>query len=150
MTSHVSPAERAHRLERQRRLALVRDGDHHVGVGRAEDRLECLHRDAARLRRVERRAAARVDDAGTLGQRPVGRDLPEPVRLREDRALRLVRHTPLYTIARVPEYPWTEHAHEIWSGDRLVAEAMSVLVGYDYARNESVPLTDDVKRRLAA
>ena len=41
-------------------------------------------------------------------------------------------------------------AHEIWSGERLVAEAVSVLVGYDYSRNESVPITDDVKRRLTA
>jgi acyl-CoA thioester hydrolase len=39
-------------------------------------------------------------------------------------------------------------AHQIWAGDRLVAEAVSVLVGYDYARNASVPITDDVKRRL--
>jgi len=38
--------------------------------------------------------------------------------------------------------------HEIWSADRLVAEAKSVLVGYDYERNESVPLTDDLRRIL--
>ena len=41
-----------------------------------------------------------------------------------------------------------ELQHEIWSADRLVAEAKSVLVGYDYARNESVPLTDDLRRTL--
>ena len=39
-------------------------------------------------------------------------------------------------------------AHQVWAGDRLVAEAVSVLVGYDYARNATVPITDDVKRRL--
>jgi len=39
-------------------------------------------------------------------------------------------------------------AHQIWADDRLIAEAVSVLVGYDYARNASVPITDDVKRRL--
>jgi acyl-CoA thioester hydrolase len=41
-----------------------------------------------------------------------------------------------------------ELQHEIWSADRLVAEARSVLVGYDYERNESVPLTDDLRRTL--
>jgi acyl-CoA thioester hydrolase len=38
--------------------------------------------------------------------------------------------------------------HEIWSADRLVAEAKSVLVGYDYERNESVPISDDLRRSL--
>ena len=41
-----------------------------------------------------------------------------------------------------------ELQHEIWSADRLVAEAKSVLVGYDYERNESVPLSDDLRRTL--
>jgi acyl-CoA thioester hydrolase len=40
--------------------------------------------------------------------------------------------------------------HEIWTGERLVAEAASVLVGYDYELGESVPLTDDLRRRLTA
>ena len=39
-------------------------------------------------------------------------------------------------------------AHEIWSGDRLVAEAKSVLVGYDYEVGASVPLTENQRRRL--
>jgi acyl-CoA thioester hydrolase len=41
-----------------------------------------------------------------------------------------------------------ELQHEIWSSDRLVAEAKSVLVGYDYDRKESVPVTDDLRRIL--
>jgi len=41
-----------------------------------------------------------------------------------------------------------ELQHEIWSADRLVAEAKSVLVGYDYERNESVPISDDLRRSL--
>ena len=38
--------------------------------------------------------------------------------------------------------------HEIWAGDRKVADAKSVLVSYDYAAGSSVPLTDDQRRRL--
>ena len=38
--------------------------------------------------------------------------------------------------------------HEIWAGDRKVADAKSVLVGYDYAVGASAPLTDDQRRRL--
>ena len=38
--------------------------------------------------------------------------------------------------------------HEIWTGDRKVADAKSVLVGYDYAVGASAPLTDDQRRRL--
>ncbi len=38
--------------------------------------------------------------------------------------------------------------HEIRSGERLVAEAKSVLVGYDYTQGTSVPLTDNQRRRL--
>lgn len=34
--------------------------------------------------------------------------------------------------------------------DRVVAEARGVLVGYDYAEGESIALSDDWKRRLAA
>ena len=43
-----------------------------------------------------------------------------------------------------------ELEHQIWTGDRLVAEAKSVLVGYDYTSGTSVPLTENQKRRLAA
>ena len=39
--------------------------------------------------------------------------------------------------------------HELFAGDRLVAEAKSVLVGYDYRTGRSVPLTDDQRRRLS-
>jgi acyl-CoA thioester hydrolase len=42
-----------------------------------------------------------------------------------------------------------ELEHEIRAGDRLVAEAKSVLVGYDYTAAVSVPLTDNQRRRLA-
>ena len=40
--------------------------------------------------------------------------------------------------------------HELWAGDRLVADAKSVLVGYDYEAGASVPLTENQRRRLAA
>ena len=43
-----------------------------------------------------------------------------------------------------------ELEHEIWAGSRLAAEAKSVLVGYDYESGASVPLSDDIKRRLSA
>jgi acyl-CoA thioester hydrolase len=39
--------------------------------------------------------------------------------------------------------------HEIRAGVRLVAEAKSVLVGYDYETGGSVPLTENQRRRLA-
>lgn len=39
-------------------------------------------------------------------------------------------------------------AHEIRAGERLVAEAKSVLVGYDYRAGKSVPLSEDQRRRL--
>ncbi len=38
--------------------------------------------------------------------------------------------------------------HVIKSGERLVADAKSVLVGYDYTQGTSVPLTDNQRRRL--
>lgn len=41
-----------------------------------------------------------------------------------------------------------ELEHQIWSDERLVAEAKSVLVGYDYTAGTSVPLTENQKRRL--
>lgn len=40
--------------------------------------------------------------------------------------------------------------HEIWAGERRVAVAKSVLVGYDYEAGASVPLTENQRRRLAA
>jgi acyl-CoA thioester hydrolase len=42
-----------------------------------------------------------------------------------------------------------ELEHQIWTGDRLAAEAKSVLVGYDYHRGTSVPIPDETKRRLS-
>jgi acyl-CoA thioester hydrolase len=42
-----------------------------------------------------------------------------------------------------------ELEHQLWSGDRLVADAKSVLVGYDYEAGTSVPLTENQRRRLA-
>jgi acyl-CoA thioester hydrolase len=41
-----------------------------------------------------------------------------------------------------------ELKHEIHAGGRLAAEAKSVLVGYDYERGESVPLTAAMRARL--
>ena len=39
--------------------------------------------------------------------------------------------------------------HELRAGDgRLVAEAVSVLVAYDYEHGESVPLSDELKAHL--
>lgn len=43
-----------------------------------------------------------------------------------------------------------ELEHELRVGDRLVAEARSVLVGYDYAAGASVPVPDELKERLHA
>jgi acyl-CoA thioester hydrolase len=43
-----------------------------------------------------------------------------------------------------------ELEHQIRAGGRLVADAKSVLVGYDYTTGTSVPLTDNQRRRLAA
>jgi acyl-CoA thioester hydrolase len=43
-----------------------------------------------------------------------------------------------------------ELEHQIWAGNRLAGEAKSVLVGYDYESGASVPLSDDIKRRLSA
>jgi acyl-CoA thioester hydrolase len=41
--------------------------------------------------------------------------------------------------------------HQVRAGDgRLVAEAVSVLVAYDYERAESVALSDELRQRLAA
>ncbi len=42
-----------------------------------------------------------------------------------------------------------ELEHRLSTGDRLVAEAKSVLVGYDYTAGASVPLTENQRRRLA-
>jgi acyl-CoA thioester hydrolase len=41
-----------------------------------------------------------------------------------------------------------ELEHQIWSRERLVADAKSVLVGYDYEAGASVPLTENQRRRL--
>jgi acyl-CoA thioester hydrolase len=38
--------------------------------------------------------------------------------------------------------------HVIAAGGRVVAEARSVLVSYDYERSESVPVPDDLRKRL--
>jgi acyl-CoA thioester hydrolase len=43
-----------------------------------------------------------------------------------------------------------ELEHELRAGGRVVAEAKSVLVGYDYEAGRAVPLSDDWRRRLAA
>ena len=41
--------------------------------------------------------------------------------------------------------------HEVRAGDgRLVAEAVSVLVAYDYGRAESIELSEELRRRLSA
>ena len=42
-----------------------------------------------------------------------------------------------------------ELEYELRAGGRLVAEAKSVLVGYDYVLAQSVPLSDDLKERLS-
>lgn len=42
-----------------------------------------------------------------------------------------------------------ELEHQIWSGERLVADAKSVLVGYDYEAGTSIPLTENHRRRLS-
>jgi acyl-CoA thioester hydrolase len=40
-------------------------------------------------------------------------------------------------------------AYELKVGDRLVAEAKTVLVAFDYERGESVPLPDDWHKLLS-
>ena len=40
--------------------------------------------------------------------------------------------------------------HEIRADGRVVAEAKSVLVAYDYDRGESVPLSEELRARLSA
>jgi acyl-CoA thioester hydrolase len=40
--------------------------------------------------------------------------------------------------------------YELRAGDRLLAEAKSVCVGYDYATGETVAIPDDWRARLAA
>jgi hypothetical protein len=70
------PGEGTGRLERESRRPLVADRDEDVRLGRRDDRVERLHRVPARLGRVERRPAAREDDAAGR-QAPVadaGRD----------------------------------------------------------------------------
>ena len=42
-----------------------------------------------------------------------------------------------------------ELAYEMRSGERVVAEAKTVLVAYDYERNESKPLPDEWRKLLA-
>jgi acyl-CoA thioester hydrolase len=39
--------------------------------------------------------------------------------------------------------------HQIRADGRVVADARSVLVGYDYGTGQSVPLSDELKRRLS-
>jgi acyl-CoA thioester hydrolase len=41
-----------------------------------------------------------------------------------------------------------ELEYELRAGGRLVAEAKSVLVGYDYERGESIPVPERWQRRL--
>ena len=43
-----------------------------------------------------------------------------------------------------------ELEHELRSGDRVVAEARTVLVAFDYDSNESKEIPDEWRRRLAA
>jgi acyl-CoA thioester hydrolase len=43
-----------------------------------------------------------------------------------------------------------ELEHEIRAGDRVVAEAKSVLVAYSYERGESVELSESLRERLEA
>ena len=40
--------------------------------------------------------------------------------------------------------------HVIAAGGRVVAEAKSVLVSYDYERGESVPVPDNLRKRLTS
>jgi acyl-CoA thioester hydrolase len=43
-----------------------------------------------------------------------------------------------------------ELEHELRVGERLVAEVRTVLVAYDYGRNESIVLPDEWRERMAA
>ena len=81
------PVERARRLEAHRGATLVADDDQGIRPLRPQHELQRLLRPARGLRRVERGAAPGVQDP-SLGQPPVGRHRPQPLRLREDRAPR--------------------------------------------------------------
>src|SRR5205823_360875 len=83
--------------ELQRRLSFVADGDEQVRVRGPEDELERLKRRPAGLRRVEGRTATRVYNA-TRWQPPAGRNEPQPLRLRLDRATRLFTSHPADSI----------------------------------------------------
>src|SRR5207253_911441 len=87
-------------LECHRRVALVRDDDEDVRLApRPQHELERLHGVAARLRRVERGAAAGEEEA-RVREAPVGRHLLEPFGLRRDpRARLLTGHGGVYTMA---------------------------------------------------
>ena len=43
-----------------------------------------------------------------------------------------------------------ELTHQVSADGRVVADAKSVLVGYDYARGRSVPLSEELKLKLSA
>ena len=43
-----------------------------------------------------------------------------------------------------------ELEHQLWADGRLVADAKSVLVGYDYEAGASVPLSEKQRRKLAS
>jgi len=40
--------------------------------------------------------------------------------------------------------------HQIQADSRVIADARSVLVGYDYEAEASVPLSEEIRRRLSA
>ena len=97
-SGHEPPraAPGARGLERERRLALVRDAHEQVGLPlRTQHELERLHRVApglchSCLGRVERRPAAREEEPRAVREAPVGRHLRQPLGLRGHRSSRLL------------------------------------------------------------
>ncbi len=96
--------------------ALVRNADHDVGKRRPEHGLERVQGPAAGLRRVERGAAAGEDDVGFGRELLRGRNLPQPLGLREHRATCLSSHIPLYTMPRMSVY----QRHTLSNGLRVL------------------------------
>jgi hypothetical protein len=80
------PSPGTRRLERERRLALVRDDDEEIGVAFGpQDQLERLHRFPTGHRCVERGPAAGEEEPPALGEAAVRRHLRQPLGLCGDR-----------------------------------------------------------------
>src|SRR3990172_2582467 len=115
--------ERLYRLERERRLALVADGDEDVRVaGAADDELERLHGAPARQRRVVRRTAAGEEHARAVGKTLLQVQSAQPRGCPRDRAPgEAVGHGCVYTMAAVTVY----ERHQLGNGIRVLTAPLA-------------------------